>query len=49
MQSVMKALCLPYYSNPPIHGARIVEVILSNASLKEEWQNELKAIKDRLD
>jgi aspartate aminotransferase, mitochondrial len=49
MQSVMKATCLPYYSNPPIHGARIVELILSTPELRAQWQVELMSIKDRLD
>jgi aspartate/tyrosine/aromatic aminotransferase len=31
-------MCLPEYSNPPIHGARIVDEILGNEELKSEWK-----------
>lgn len=36
------------YSNPPIHGARIVREILSNKELKAEWLQEVKGIADRI-
>jgi aspartate/tyrosine/aromatic aminotransferase len=45
----MKKTCLPYYSNPPIHGARIVELILNDPSLKKEWEVEVAGIKTRLE
>ena len=45
----MKDTCLPYYSNPPIHGARIVDMILRDQELKNEWEKELATIKERLD
>jgi hypothetical protein len=35
--SQLKILIRPMYSNPPIHGARIVTEILSDTSLKSQW------------
>ena len=35
--SQLKILVRPMYSNPPIHGARIVTEILSDPSLKSQW------------
>lgn len=37
VMSQLKILIRPMYSNPPIHGARIVNRILSNSSLKTQW------------
>ena len=35
--SQVKILIRPLYSNPPVHGARIVTEILSNPELKQLW------------
>jgi aspartate aminotransferase len=35
--SQLKIIVRPMYSNPPIHGARIVTEILSDPSLKSQW------------
>ena len=35
--SQIKILIRPMYSNPPIHGARIVSEILGDSALKAEW------------
>ena len=35
--SQLKILVRPMYSNPPIHGARIVTEILSDPQLKSQW------------
>lgn len=35
--SQIKILIRPMYSNPPIHGARIVDKILSDPALKKQW------------
>lgn len=37
IMSQIKILIRPMYSNPPIHGARIVSEILGDANLKAEW------------
>ena len=35
--SQIKILIRPMYSNPPIHGARIVSEILSTPDLRTQW------------
>jgi aspartate aminotransferase len=37
VESQLKILIRPMYSNPPIHGARIVAGILGDPKLNEEW------------
>nr|XP_023025465.1 aspartate aminotransferase, mitochondrial-like [Leptinotarsa decemlineata] len=46
--SQLKTLIRTTYSNPPIHGARIVTEILSNSQLKKEWMAEMKGMVQRL-
>jgi aspartate/tyrosine/aromatic aminotransferase len=36
------------YSNPPAHGATVVEVVLSDAELREIWQGEVAAMRERI-
>ncbi|WP_133406709.1 amino acid aminotransferase [Parashewanella tropica] len=36
------------YSMPPAHGAAIVETILGSAELKQQWLDELKHMRDRI-
>ncbi|MEI6859401.1 MAG: amino acid aminotransferase [Shewanella sp.] len=36
------------YSMPPAHGAAIVETILGSDELKQEWLDELKIMRDRI-
>jgi len=36
------------YSNPPAHGGKIIEMILSDASLTSQWQAELAGMRDRI-
>ena len=36
------------YSMPPAHGGAIVETILGSAELKQQWLNELKVMRDRI-
>lgn len=46
--SQLKAIIRPMYSNPPNHGARIVASILNNPALCEEWNDQLKAVAERI-
>lgn len=46
--SQLKILIRPMYSNPPIHGARIVAEILSNPELKKQWLIDVKEMADRI-
>ncbi|QYK14796.1 aspartate/tyrosine/aromatic aminotransferase [Shewanella rhizosphaerae] len=36
------------YSMPPAHGAAIVETILGSSELKQQWLDELKIMRDRI-
>jgi aspartate/tyrosine/aromatic aminotransferase len=36
------------YSNPPYHGAGIVETVLADAQLRAQWEVELAAMRDRI-
>jgi aspartate/tyrosine/aromatic aminotransferase len=46
--SRLKQTARPIYSNPPIHGARIVDIILGDKALTEEWYSELKVMSGRM-
>lgn len=46
--SQLKIIARGMYSNPPIHGARIVAEILSNSQLREQWLVEVKGMADRI-
>mmetsp|Transcript_11933 Transcript_11933/g.8326 ORF Transcript_11933/g.8326 Transcript_11933/m.8326 type:complete len:131 (-) Transcript_11933:66-458(-) len=46
--SRIKQLARPIYSNPPIHGARIVDIILGDKDLTASWHNDLKIMSARM-
>ena len=46
--SQVKIIVRSMYSSPPKHGALIVEKILSDPELKENWINELKQVSKRI-
>ncbi|ONK79252.1 uncharacterized protein A4U43_C01F4470 [Asparagus officinalis] len=48
VESQLKLVIRPMYSNPPIHGASIVATILKNSEMYNEWTMELKAMADRI-
>jgi len=48
VMSQVKIVIRPMYSNPPIHGARIVQTILSKAELKKIWLSDVKKMADRI-
>ena len=48
VESQLKILIRPMYSNPPIHGARIVEKILGTPELYSLWKGECKGMADRI-
>jgi len=48
VESQMKILVRPIYSNPPVYGARIVANILGDPQLKSLWQKEVKQMADRI-
>jgi aspartate aminotransferase, mitochondrial len=48
VMSRLKSLARPLWSNPPIHGARIVDIVLDNQELTQEWHRELKVMSGRM-
>lgn len=48
VESQIKLVIRPMYSNPPIHGASIVATILKDSNMYHEWTVELKAMADRI-
>jgi aspartate aminotransferase len=46
--SQMKMIIRPMYSSPPCHGALLVNEILSDEALYNEWKVELKMMADRI-
>ncbi|KAG1474005.1 hypothetical protein G6F56_000618 [Rhizopus delemar] len=48
VDSQLKIIIRPMYSNPPIHGAHIVSTVLNTPELKKEWLGEVKSMADRI-
>ncbi|KAI6203410.1 Aspartate aminotransferase [Aphelenchoides besseyi] len=48
VMSQLKILIRPMISNPPIHGARIANEILTNESLKKQWLEDVKGMADSI-
>ncbi|KAL5416995.1 Aspartate aminotransferase, mitochondrial [Paraphaeosphaeria minitans] len=48
VDSQIKILVRPLYSNPPVHGARIASEILNDAALNKQWLGEVKDMADRI-
>ncbi|GAX73582.1 hypothetical protein CEUSTIGMA_g1033.t1 [Chlamydomonas eustigma] len=48
VESQMKAIARPMYSNPPLHGALLVSKILQDKGLKSMWFTEVKGMADRI-
>jgi aspartate aminotransferase len=48
VDSQIKILVRPMYSNPPIHGARVAAHILGDAKLYPQWLGEVKEMADRI-
>jgi len=46
--SQLKKIARALYSNPPVHGARIVAEILGDEKLFDEWYEELKGMAGRI-
>ena len=46
--SHIKLLIRERYSNPPVHGAKIVSAILQDPALRQEWELELRQIRNRI-
>ncbi|KAI0171689.1 aspartate aminotransferase [Hypoxylon sp. FL1284] len=48
IDSQVKILIRPLYSNPPLHGARIAAEILNDPALNQQWLGEVKGMADRI-
>ncbi|MCJ1419001.1 aspartate transaminase aat1, partial [Xylographa parallela] len=48
VDSQLKILVRPLYSNPPVHGARIASEILNDPTLNKQWLDEVKGMADRI-
>lgn len=48
IDSQIKILVRPMYSNPPISGARIASEILNDPALNKQWLGEVKGMADRI-
>lgn len=48
VESQLKRIIRPMYSNPPIHGAKIVSTILGDERLCAQWRLECKSMADRI-
>lgn len=48
VDSQIKILVRPLYSNPPVHGARIAAAILNDPALYRQWLGEVKGMADRI-
>jgi len=48
VDSQLKIIIRPMYSNPPLHGARIANTILSDKELYAQWETEVKGMADRI-
>lgn len=48
LDSQIKILVRPLYSNPPVHGARIASTILNDPALNKQWLGEVKGMADRI-
>jgi aspartate aminotransferase len=48
VDSQIKILVRPMYSNPPVNGARIASEILTTPELNQQWLGEVKGMADRI-
>ncbi|XP_002972976.2 aspartate aminotransferase, chloroplastic [Selaginella moellendorffii] len=48
VKSQLKRLARPMYSNPPVHGARIVANVVGDSVLFDEWRAEMQMMAGRI-
>ncbi|CAL1273604.1 unnamed protein product [Larinioides sclopetarius] len=48
VMSQIKIIIRPTYSNPPVHGARIAGLVLTDPALNKQWLQEVKGMADRI-
>jgi aromatic-amino-acid transaminase len=48
VMSQVKRVVRTNYSNPPTHGGAIVATVLSSPELRQQWEDELAGMRDRI-
>ena len=48
VESQAKIVARAMYSNPPLHGAKIVTKVLGDPQLKKQWLGDVKVMADRI-
>jgi aromatic-amino-acid transaminase len=48
-EGLAKRLVRTNYSNPPTHGAALVETVLASPELRADWERELSEMRERID
>jgi aspartate aminotransferase len=48
VESHVKFIARAQYSNPPKYGAHLVDIVLSDSALTNEWHRELKVMSERI-
>ena len=48
LRSQLQATIRTIYSNPPLHGGKIVETVLGDSELRKQWEQELTEIRHRI-
>ncbi|CAI0736542.1 Tyrosine aminotransferase [Serratia quinivorans] len=48
VKGALKTLIRRSYSCPPTHGSQIVETLLADASLRQQWESELDGMRQRI-
>nr|XP_027809155.1 aspartate aminotransferase, mitochondrial-like isoform X2 [Marmota flaviventris] len=48
VESQLKIVIRPLYSNPPLNGARMASTILTSPDLRKQWLQEVKGMADRI-
>jgi len=48
VESQVKIIVRPMYSNPPRHGARIAAEVMTNAEIRAQWLVDVKTMADRI-
>lgn len=46
--SQLNQVIRPMYSNPPLHGARIVATVFGNPEIRSQWEKDVKTMADRI-
>jgi len=48
VESQLGIIIRTQYSNPPVHGARLVTTVLNSPQLKGQWERDVKELADRI-